>query len=296
VLVWFAVGRGLRPLTDLREAVALRSPDELGPIRRPVPQEVAPLVATMNQLFARLRAELDRRNAFIANAAHQLRNPVAAIRAQAETALAARNAGDRLDRLRDINDSARHLARLAQQLLNYDRALQSPAQVQFGTLDLSGLVAEVARRHVPRALAAGVEIDFGAPADPVFVSGNPVLLEEAVDNLIDNALNYGTTEGGRIAVRLRQGLDGIVLQVRDDGPGIPPAASESVFERFVRLSDAKVGCGLGLPIVRAIAEVHGGSAAVLPDRPGCTVAFRLPAGTAREASSLPRPNPEPVAA
>ncbi len=275
LLVWFGINRGLAPLDGLRGAVALRSPDELHPIRRPVPPEVAPLVRTINSLFARLRGELERRDAFIGNAAHQLRNPVAAIQAQAEAALEARDPADRAARLTDLTAAARRLSRMSRQLLNFDIASAAPLRAQ--RIDLGDLVADVARRHVPRALAAGVEVGFDAPDHALEVQGNRVLLEEAVDNLIDNALKYGSPGGGAVHLRLTRAGDEAWLEVSDSGPGIAPVDAESAFERFVRLDgDGAEGCGLGLPIVRAIAQGHGGQAELLEVGKGCTLRLRLP--------------------
>lgn len=277
-LVWFGINRGLGPLTDLRAAVALRTENDLRPIRRPVPSEVAPLVGTINVLFGRLRAELDRRNAFIGNAAHQLRNPVAAIQAQAEAALTAGDGEGRMARLRDLVESARRLSRMSHQLLNFDIASALGKAGSEQTADLSELVAEVARRHVPRALRAGVDIEL-EPADvPLLVLGNRVMLEEAVDNLIDNALKYGCVDGGRIVLHVAQEEQSAVLTVADDGPGIPSDDAERVFDRFVRLSDddSGDGCGLGLSIVRAIVGSLGGEVVFLPVVSGCTVRLSLP--------------------
>ncbi len=274
-LVWFGINRGLAPLAGLREAVAQRTADELTPIRRPVPPEVAPLVATINQLFHRLRGELERRDTFIGNAAHQLRNPVAAIHAQADAALESRDPAERTARLADLAEAARRLSRMTRQLLNLDTATHAPPRAD--TLDLGELVSEVARRHVPRALTAGVEVTFDAPPQPVTVQGNRVLLAEAVDNLIDNALSYGAGRGSQVRVDLSLTAGEARLEVRDDGPGIPAAAAEHAFERFVRLgADDGGGSGLGLAIVRAIAERHGGGAELLPVERGCAVRLRLP--------------------
>ena len=280
LLVWFGINRGLAPLAGLRDAVALRSADELTPIRRPVPPEVAPLVATINQLFHRLRGELERRDAFIGNAAHQLRNPVAAIHAQAQAALESVDPGVRAARLADLTEAARRLSRMTRQLLNLDIATHAPLRVE--TIDLGELVAGVARRHVPRALDAGVDVMLDAPPGPVQVQGNRVLLAEAVDNLIDNALSYGSPRGSELRLQLATVQGEARIDVHDAGPGIPAAAAEHAFERFVRLgADDGGGSGLGLAIVRAIAESHGGRAELVPVAQGCAVRVCLPLSAGR---------------
>lgn len=287
--VWVGIVRGLRPLTDLREAIALRSPFELNPIRRAVPSEVKPLVSTMNALFERLRSELERRNAFIANAAHQLRNPVAAIRAQAEAALATNDAGKRQTRLADLCEAATDLSRLSQQLLSLETAVHSKGDAQE-PLDFGQLVADVARRMAPAALNAGSEITLDAPDAPQMVVGNAILLREAVENLLDNAIRYGvparapddSPAGGAIRLKLDGADDQIRLSIEDDGPGIPAEAAEQVFERFVRLppaderAEAQSGCGLGLAIVRTIAKTHGGSVRNVWREKGCCMVLSLP--------------------
>lgn len=279
--VWIGVSQGLRPLTDLREAVALRSPEELGPIRRVVPAEVRPLVGTMNSLFARLQAELQRRNSFIANAAHQIRNPVAAISAQAEAALSTKDAALREARLQDLHEAASDLSRLSQQLLSLETAdYASGAEAEV--IDFTRLVADMARKFAPAALELGLDIDLDAGPDPLMVRGNAVLLREAVENLLDNALRYGSSNGGTLKLALTDEGRDIRLTVEDDGPGIPMSASESVFERFVRLptqdsnGDAISGCGLGLAIVRSIALAHEGTVCLGKKDEGCCVVLRLP--------------------
>ncbi|MCC5959046.1 MAG: sensor histidine kinase N-terminal domain-containing protein [Rhodobacteraceae bacterium] len=279
--VWFGIARGLRPLTDLRAAVSLRSPSELGPIRRVVPTEVRPLVGTMNSLFARLQAEMQRRNAFIANAAHQIRNPVAAIKAQAEAAISTKDPDQRDVRLQDLHTAASELSRLSQQLLSLESADHSGLG-DTALIDFTWLVADMARKFAPAALDQAIEINLDAPEQPLNVQGNEILLREAVENLLDNALRYGAANGGELTLRLECEQQHVKLFVKDEGPGIPVLASEQVFERFIRLpqadgkEQARSGCGLGLAIVRTIAASHGGSAHVAPETTGCTIVLTLP--------------------
>lgn len=277
-LVWFGIDRGLAPLMRLRDALALRTPDDLHPIRRKVPTEAVPLVDTINDLFLRLSDELERRNAFISNAAHQLRNPVAGIQAQAEAALSAQHEKDRRQRLTDLMVAARRLSRMSQQLLRLD-AIRDGADGPDAAepVDFGQVVADVARRHVPRALRHGIDVELNEAAEPLPVRLNTVLLEEAVDNVIDNALRYGCPPGGSLRLRLDREGDEAVLRVADQGPGIPPDQAERVFERFFRLAGRDDGgSGLGLPIVRAIAVAAGGRAAIEPSAAGCTVLIALP--------------------
>lgn len=300
VAVWFGITQGLRPLVDLKQAVALRSPSELNPIRRAVPNEVRPLVATMNLLFARLQAEMQRRNSFIANAAHQIRNPVAAIQSQAETALTARTEDQRQARLQDLYESASDLSRLSQQLLSLEVA-DHVGSGNDDNIDFNSLVADIARRFVPKALSEGVEIHLSAPEQPLRVFGNAILLREAIENLIDNSLRYGAVRDGEIRLILESDGQNVTLLVEDDGPGVPRESAEQVFERFVRLPPQagqkfqKSGCGLGLAIVRSVAATHGGTAYVRHTRTGCCFALVLPLAldrtseTERTEAPLPKP-------
>lgn len=276
-LVWFGINRGLSPLTDLRNAVALRSSAELRPIRRPVPREVVPLVETINSLFARLSTELDRRRAFISNASHQLRNPVAAIQAQAGAALSARTDADRQQRLTDLQELARRLSRLTQQLLRLDAASDGLGADGAAPVDLREIVAEVARRHVPAALKQGVDLSLNEVAVPLPVRANPVLLEEAVDNLLDNALKYGAPPGSELQLELSEADGTAILRVIDSGAGIADELHEAVFDRFFRISTKDDGgSGLGLPIVRTIARRAGGDARAEPSAAGCVIRLTLP--------------------
>lgn len=279
--VWTGITQGLRPLIDLREAVSLRSPSELSPIRRIVPSEVRPLVGTMNSLFTRLQAELQHRNAFIANAAHQIRNPVAAIRAQAEAALSTRDATTRDARLHDLHEAASDLSRLSQQLLSLETA-DHLGVVDGDMIDFNRLVADMARRYAPAAVEQGVDINLDAPDEALNVRGNAILLREAIENLLDNALRYGAVNGGALTLTLTRQDRKVTLAVEDEGPGIPEDASEQIFERFLRLPQPdgttalRSGCGLGLAIVRSIATAHGGSTHVGRKDKGCCIVVSLP--------------------
>ncbi len=277
-LVWTGIALGLRPLTELRDAVARRSEQDLQPIRRAVPAEAQALVATINALFARLTAELDRRDAFIANAAHQLRNPVAAIQAQAEAALSTPDPAARAARLADLSDAAARLSRITRQLLRHDIATHTRPDSGASPADLHAIAVEVARRHGPRAVAADVELALDAPDSPLPVRADPLLVAEAVDNLIDNALTYGARPGGQIVVTLTARGPVARLSVADDGPGIPPDRRAAVFERFVRLADdGGQGCGLGLPIARAVARAAGGDLQIAENTTsGCRMDLTLP--------------------
>jgi two-component system sensor histidine kinase TctE len=218
-----------------------------------------------------------------------LRNPVAAIQAQAEAALTASSDSGRTARLEDLAQAARQLSRMSHQLLNFDIANEGRDDDLQPPSDLTALVADVARRHVPRALKAHVDIELEPATQLLPVAGNRVMLEEAIDNLIDNSLKYGCAQGGRLSLVVERMGDMAALTVADDGPGIPPEASEQVFDRFVRLSeDSDGGCGLGLSIVRAIVQRAGGDVGIIAVKKGCTVRLKLPIAQPEKNVQKPR--------
>jgi two-component system sensor histidine kinase TctE len=263
LLVWFGITLGLRPLLHLRDAVALRSPDDLGPIRRPVPREAESLVAAMNALFVRLSDAFALRDAFISDAAHQLRNPVAAIQAEAEAATTAPDEASLRARVAALADTARRAGRVTGQLLSMEKARGRGPDDTRRPADLAELVGARARDFAQHVLKRGVAVSFAQTGAPRPARVDPVMLAEAVDNLLDNARRYGCPAGGEVDIELRFEDGHALIRVADSGPGIPDAAHTRVFDRFYRVADdASGGCGLGLSIVQKVAEAHGGGACV----------------------------------
>ena len=270
LLVWFGLVRGLVPLSRLTERIRARKPADLSPIDPgAAPEEVAPLIRSINDLMQRLDASLQGQQRFIANAAHQLRTPLAGLKTQTELALRqARPGGDSAelrDSLHQMALSTERAARMVSQLLALTRAEREgrgEAAAGFVAVDLAALVRERVRDWVPAALAKRIDLgleDLG-PAD-LSIDGDPVLLQELVNNLLDNAIRY-TPEGGVITARARRDHGLVLIEVEDSGIGIPEAERELVFERFYRVlgSDPEgrnlEGSGLGLAIVREIATRH----------------------------------------
>lgn len=274
-LVWFGISSGLRPLDGLRRQLARRSPSDLRPIEAPAfSEEIAALVAEVNHLLQRLDASLDAQRHFVSDAAHQLRTPIAALHAQIELALRAAQ-GEQKAPLTTALAAVRRLAHLVQQLLALARA-EPAAPDTAPPVDLADSVRQVGEAMLPKAFAAG--IDLGFDLLPAQLSGSRLLLEEAIANLIDNAIRY-TPAPGTVNVILRSDAHGIRLRVEDNGPGIPPAARTQVFERFFRLPESGGdGCGLGLAIVRRIASQHGGEVSVgeSVELGGAAVELRFP--------------------
>ncbi|HXH02862.1 MAG TPA: sensor histidine kinase N-terminal domain-containing protein [Candidatus Competibacteraceae bacterium] len=252
--VVFGIGQGLRPLARLERTIRARSPEELTPIDDPVPREVRHLVAAINQLLGRLEASLTAMRRFIADASHQLRTPLAGLQTQTELALAETDPAALRQALMRLHAVTRRTSRLANQLLSLARAAPEGG-LHPQPLDLAALARERTRERVPAALARGLDLGYEG-ADSLPLHGDPLLLGELLANLIDNALRY-CPAGSTITVRAARVGEQALLEVEDDGPGIPEAERERVLERFYRIPGGPAeGCGLGLAIVKAVAERH----------------------------------------
>jgi two-component system sensor histidine kinase TctE len=273
-LIWFGIRLGLSPLTELQAAVSQRSSDDLRPIRRPVPVEVKGLVSTLNGLFGQLSKAMQSKDEFIANAAHQLRNPIAAVLSTTQAAQSAKTFEDAQIRLGDVSVAALHASRLASQMLSYER-IRSAEAVPLAVVDLERVVRSVLERNANRVFERGVDLAFDSQGTPVHVNGDAVLLSEALENLIDNALHHGGAALSRITVRLSAAAGLARLSVSDDGVGIPAPDRSRVFERFAQAQPG-TGSGLGLSIVEAIAERHGGSVAAEADNPETVIILEIP--------------------
>ncbi len=256
--VWFGVGIGLRTLISIRREIESRSHVDLSPIgEQGAPAEVQPLVRAMNDLLSRLSAALAAQQRFIADAAHQLRTPVAALKTQAEIATRQVRDGEIAATVQQLRIAADHAARLVSQLLTLARAEPgSHRSVMRHSVGLTLLAREITGEWVPRALTRGIDLGFDDDSPPTVISADSFLISEMLNNLLDNAIQY-TPEGGRVTVRVRQQGEQIMLEVEDDGPGIPESERNKVFERFYRIpGGGPEGCGLGLAIVREIAQGH----------------------------------------
>jgi len=257
------VRRGLAPIRQLRDEVQARPHGALHPMDTgKVPRELQPLVQELNDMLRRLGESQERQARFIANAAHQLRTPIAGLITQLE--LAARDDGERDTHVEQARDSAYRLARLAQQVLSLARAdpVSNPHAAKE-PFDLAEVVKGRAQSWVRNATTRGVELEFDLA--PARSHGVPLLAGELAENLVDNATRYGA-HVVRICTHAHGGR--AVLEVQDDGPGIPPSERQRIFERFHRLdNESTEGSGLGLAIVREIAQRHGATIEV-DDGPG----------------------------
>ncbi|HET7765065.1 MAG TPA: sensor histidine kinase [Burkholderiales bacterium] len=249
-LLWLGIGQGLRPLDRLRDEIAARSRSDTG---RDKPREVRSLIGALNQLLSRLNAAIASQQRFIANAAHQLRTPLAGLKTHAELARRESSTSELRLILEMIAGETQRTSHLVNQLLTLARA--EPGEAPSGQpVNLHEIVGRDVRDWVQRAVAGN--IDLGFELEDAWTLGEPLLLRELAANLVDNALAY--TQGGG-SVTVRTGVRGgeSVFEVEDNGPGIPEAEREKVFERFYRIPATRgEGCGLGLSIVSEIAERH----------------------------------------
>jgi two-component system, OmpR family, sensor histidine kinase QseC len=261
VLLWVAVTLGLRPLGAVRRAVAQRDPGNLAPLDDDsVPREVAPLVAGLNALFERVRASMEHERRFTADAAHELRTPIAALRAQAEVALAADDASGRRHALEGVIAGCDRAAHLVEQLLTLARLDPARPQRPDWTADLALAAREVAATHAQAALERGLELSVEAPAS-ARVAIEPALLQILLRNLVDNAVRYAAGVGREIRIEVAGG-ENPTCRIVDDGPGIPAAERARLGERFHRREGTgERGSGLGLSIVRRIADLCGATVA-----------------------------------
>jgi len=256
--VWYAVGRGLAPLSTLRREIESRSHRDLSALSEDeAPQEVRPLIHAMNDLLARLGIAISAQQRFIADAAHQLRTPIAGLKTQTELALRESHPDKVHDTLRQLQTATEQSARLIHQLLSLARA-EPGAKLEHsvGRLDLARLARDTTTEWVPRALARGIDLGYDGAEEAAWIEGDLFLVRDMLGNLLDNAIRY-TQRSGQVTVRVARDGDRVALSVEDNGPGIPEQDRERVFERFYRvLGTGTDGCGLGLAIVREIAASH----------------------------------------
>jgi two-component system sensor histidine kinase TctE len=265
LFVWLGLGKGLEPLHDLQMQIRRRKPGDLSPIdEADAPDEVRPLIRSINDLMERLGTSMKSQQRFVADAAHQMRTPLAGLKMQAELALRERDLVGVQQSMRQIATSADRASHLINQLLLLARA-DADAPPPMARVDLERLVQDQALEWVPRALEREIDLGFESGDRVCWIEGNVVLLQELVDNLIDNALRY-SRPGGRVTVRVREERFEAVLEVEDNGIGIDESDRDLVFERFYRVLGTEAeGSGLGLAIVRGIAELHRGRVRLVPN-------------------------------
>lgn len=258
LLIYFSVRRGLKPLDDLASDVASRSPENLEALPgHGVPREVQPLLSALNRLLLRLREALNKERRFTADAAHELRTPLAVIKVQAQVAQLSSDAADRQHALRQILAGSDRATRVVEQLLRLARLDPLAGLPEPSDVDLGELAQQVFSEVWPTVATHAIQLQ--SDASPLLVRGDAELLQIVVRNLLDNALRH-TPPGSTITVCTRREHGDLLLAVADDGPGVPPADLARLVERFYRGHETLAeGSGLGLAISQRIAELHDAS-------------------------------------
>jgi two-component system, OmpR family, sensor histidine kinase TctE len=289
VLVWFGLSRGLAPLNTLQNRIRNRLVDDTSPIEeRAAPQEIMPLISSFNDVLYQLEDSVQSQKRFIADAAHQLKTPLAGLRMQAELAQR-ENSPEELQRsLEQIADSSTRATRLVQQLLSLARMENTNKLSEKILIDLSQAAADATKNWLSAAWEKNIDLGYQINEQTYKMYGNPVMLKELFNNLLDNAIKYTPTKG-TVTVDVRHanqpGL--LIIEVKDTGPGIPPEERQRVLERFYRVLGSDIeGSGLGLAIVKEIATQHGGKLEILenvyqesPLKYGTCMRVYLPVGT-----------------
>ncbi len=260
VIVWIAVGASLRPLYRLGDAIAERSPDDLSQLETPVPSEVRGLVGAVNSFMRRLKSALDGLRNFTGNAGHQLRTPLAVVRTQLALAARAGTLEQAQDAARKGDAAVAHAERILAQLLLLAKVDAAEGAKPRAPIDLAALARDVTAEHIPEATDLGIDLGFEGQG-PLLVRAEPLLLAEALRNLISNAMLHAGRAAmvtAMITVRVSANPTQTILEVEDNGPGIPPSARASAVSRFARGQTEGPGMGLGLPVVEEIATLFGG--------------------------------------
>ena len=277
LLVWLAIGWSLEPLKQMARLIKTRNPDTLAPlVIAGLPQELEPMAAALNRLLQQLNTLLKREKRFLADAAHELRTPLAVLRIHAQNALGAPDPADRADALHQMVHGVDRATRLVTQLLTLARLEPNAAHLQLRELDLHTYVRNELAELIPLAIERGQELTLNAEETGNYrLQADGTSLGVLLQNLVANAIQY-TPEGGRIQVLLKEAPDKVELHVQDSGPGVRETMRAKLFERFFREGQGS-GAGLGLSIVQRIVELHRGTI-ILGDAPlgGLDVQVHLP--------------------
>lgn len=286
LLIWLSVHAGLLPLDALARQVQSRAPDNLAPLaQEDVPREVYPLVQSLNTLFARVHASLEQERRFTADAAHELRTPLAGVKTQAQVALAADSPAAQRRALLQVVRGVDRTTHLVEQLLVLARLDPQACLPTAAPVNLSELAAACIAEQAQCAAAKNVDLALAAP-DGMVVWGDPTLLSVLLRNLLDNAIRYAPP-AGEVEVSITRAPEYVVLRVCDNGPGIPENERSRVFDRFYRvLGSGEEGSGLGLSIVQRIADLHHASVCLLPGPQGRGLVVELCFAKPQDASGL----------
>jgi two-component system sensor histidine kinase TctE len=273
VVVFFGIRIGLRPLSALESALVRRSGGDLSPIRRKVPQEVSHIVKRLNGLFATVTEAQSQKDRFISNAAHQLRNPVAAIASMAEVAGQAKTLKDARARNALLHAVSKDLSRLTEQMLSFERLKNQEARKE--TLSFESYMQQISSAMVDKYRGSGVEMSFALSPSPQQLILDPLMIEQAVVNLVDNAVRHGgdTLSEITLSSQIEEGF--AAISVANNGAPIKGGDVNALFERFVQGQEGE-GSGLGLAIVQQIAHQHNGTLSYEPKKGWVCFTIRLP--------------------
>lgn len=260
LLIWIIIGRGLDSLDRVAQEVANRAPTHLKPVDlEEVPEEIKPVIDELNKLFYRLQEGFEREKRFAADAAHELRTPLAALKAQAQVALNTNDIEEKNQALQKLIASVNRSTHIVQQLLTMSKLVPEANSLNdIDAVNLVKITREVLAMLAPSAVEKQIELEFEHEENLPEFAGNLTAISILIRNLVDNAIRY-CKDAGKVLVQVYQKNNDMVLEVRDNGPGIPSELQSRVFERFFRvLGNKSPGSGLGLAIVRQITDLHGG--------------------------------------
>jgi len=261
LLIWIIIGRGLGSLDKVAKEVANRAPSHLQPVDlEEVPEEIKPVIDELNNLFNRLKEGFEREKRFAADAAHELRTPLAAIKTQAQVALNTTNENEKTEALQKLIASVNRSTHVVQQLLTMSKLVpEADTLNDVVKVNLVKITREILAMIAPTAIEKKIELELVVSDEKIMLNGNPTALSILIRNLVDNAIRYGH-ENSQVTVKVYKDFYHVIFEVEDNGPGIPEELKSRVFERFYRvLGNKSTGSGLGLAIVQQITQLHGGS-------------------------------------
>ena len=260
LLIWIIIGRGLDSLERVAEEVANRAPNHLEPVNiQKVPDEIKPVVDELNKLFYRLKDAFEREKRFAADAAHELRTPLAALKAQAQVALNTDNIDEKNIALHKLIASVNRSTHIVQQLLTMSKLVPEASTLEdLDSVNFGKVAREVIAMLVPEAIEKNIDLEFEEAHNVPEIEGNSTAISILIRNLVDNAIRY-SVDNIFVKVNVYQKDEDVVLEVRDNGPGVPDELKSRLFERFFRvLGNKSPGSGLGLAIVSQICTLHNG--------------------------------------
>lgn len=276
-LIWIIIGKGLSSLRQVTQEVANRAPSHLEPVDLDtLPDEIRPVIDELNKLFYRLKEGFEREKRFAADAAHELRTPLAAIKTQTQVALNTDNLDEKNLALQKILVSVNRSAHTIQQLLTMSKLLSEKSiEHHFDRINLVKIAREILAMLAPAALEKNIELEFDCNLASVYFMGNSIAIGILIRNLVDNAIRYCPPEG-HVVVHIQHFHSTLILEVCDDGPGIPAEVRSRVFERFYRvLGNKSPGSGLGLAIVQEIAHLHQAQIVLTSPKHGTGLIVRI---------------------